>query len=219
MEIYERDDTGTQMQPLEGSRSLKRQDRLFHNIHKGFNAGLNGPGLAELGTRFAINLQKEVERLVAGHDDWVDIPDLYEMIRKTVFRASTEAMCGPHILALNPGFVEDFWKFDAVAGPLFKQLPKWMIPKAFEVRDRLKCSIMGWHEFAHEKYDLNDEEARDSLQWEEYFGSKLMRDRQAMFSAAGIDAESQGASDLGIIWGYVLSFSSSPKIACHHNRE
>lgn len=155
--------------------------------------------MAELATRFTSNLKLELEANKSiGYEEWVEIEDLYSFIRDMIFRASTNALCGPHLLRLTPSFVADFWEFDSYSPKLFKDFPRWMIPKAYEVRDKLHKGMKKWHGFARDGYDWKLE---DEGLWEEFFGAKVMRDRQMMFRAVeGMSDDAIAAVDLGMIW-------------------
>jgi hypothetical protein len=199
--IYEQDDTGILAEPLPGSRPLATHNRIYYGTHKTLHANLAGPALAHLAEDFMKNLSTEIEQdKSVGFDEWVEILDLYSFIRDKVFRASTSALCGPHIFRLNPTLTADFWKFDSYAPKVFKTLPRWMIPEAYEVRDSLHSQVKKWHKFANEHVDVNSKEVAD-LQYEEYFGAKIMRDRQQLFR--GIDdfgEDAAAAGDLGMLW-------------------
>jgi hypothetical protein len=83
---------------------------------------------------------------------------------------------------------------------LFKNTPRFFIPKPFQARDRILALIKRWHTFTYEYCDLNDEENR-KVEWETFFGSKLARDRLPLFSAIdGYDADALAAVDLGLMW-------------------
>lgn len=157
--------------------------------------------MTELATRFMTCLEAELSALDIKHEEWTNIPDFYNVVKQTVFKASTTAMCGPNLFSLNPGFTNDFWEFDTHIGKLFKNLPRWMIPKSFQVRDKLKASIAKWHAYAEEKFDKEDE-ALENLEWEELYGAKLMRARHDDFTGIdGFNEDAYAAMDLGMIWG------------------
>jgi hypothetical protein len=200
--IFSRDNTGIFTQPLEGSNPLEPHNRIFHLVHKTLHNNLSGSGLADLASRYMTYLEIELSKLDVGYDEWADVPDFYALLQRAVFEASTTAVCGPHLSRLNPDFTADFWEFDAHAMTgLFKNLPRWLIPKSFAIRDKLKASIAKWHKFAHEKFDWSDEELAKE-EWEEFYGSKLMRDRQKDYRGVeGMDDEARAANDLGMIWG------------------
>jgi len=131
-------------------------------------------------------------------DEWTDITSIYYLVRDVVFKASTTAICGPYFFSLNPTIRKVFWDFDMHMPKLFKLLPRWMIPGSFRARDKVLFAIKKWHAFAKENCDLDDEEVQKS-EWEPYFGSKLMRDRQREYGAIGHDADALASQDLAMI--------------------
>ncbi|KAF8855617.1 cytochrome P450 [Acephala macrosclerotiorum] len=197
---YERDNTGIFKEPLPGSNNLEPHNRIFHNSHKGLHKNLQGNALIDLADRFLKNLEAELSSLSIGYE-WTDVPDLYRIIKETVFKASTEAICGPHLFRLNSDFVADFWEFDTQLPQLFKSLPRWLIPKSFRNRDNLTACIMRWHKFAREHIDPSDPDL-EYVEWEEYFGARVMRERQKELSQIdGFTDKALAATDLGMIWG------------------
>lgn len=60
------DNTGVFANPLPGSQDLAPHNRLYHIHHKLAVDHLTGSGLAELGTRFVANLEKELLALEIG---------------------------------------------------------------------------------------------------------------------------------------------------------
>ncbi|PVH80017.1 cytochrome P450 [Cadophora sp. DSE1049] len=199
--VFERDNTGVFTQPLEGSNNLEPHNRVFAITHRSLHGHLQGTGLKELATRFMYFLEAELSALDISHDEWTAVPDFYDLLKKSVFKASTIALCGPTLFELNPELTDDFWEFDTHIAKLFKNLPRWLIPRSFAVRDKLKASISKWHVYAGERFDHGDE-ALQNLEWEELFGTRLMRTRQTDFASIdGYNEEAIAASDLGMIWG------------------
>lgn len=120
-----------------------------------------------------------------------------------VFKASSQALCGPYLFELNPSIVEDFWEFDRNMPNLFKNIPRWMIPNAYRVRDKVLAEIKKWHLYSRERCDVKDEEIRE-VEWEPYFGSKYTRERQRLLGAIdGHDDDALVANDLAMLWAYV----------------
>ena len=199
--VFERDNTGVSSQPLEGSNDLEPHNRVFAITHRSLHGHLQGIGLKELAARFLYFLEAELSALDIGPDEWTAIPDFYDLLKKSIFKASTTALCGPTLFELNPDLTDDFWEFDTHIAKLFKNLPRWMIPRSFAVRDKMKASITKWHLYAGERFDPDDE-ALQKLEWEELFGTRLMRMRQTDFAGVdGLNEDAIAASDLGMIWG------------------
>lgn len=150
------------------------------------------------------NLEAELKALEIG-DEWTNIPDFYFLVQKVTFKAATTAICGPHLLRMNPTFTEDFWDFDSRITGLFKTLPRWLIPKSYAIRDKLTKNIAEWHAYAKDHFDWEDDKV-EKEEWEEFYGSKLMRERARAFAEVdGLNDEGRAANDLGMIWGSVLS--------------
>jgi len=146
-------------------------NRFHHNNHKIHSTYMSGSSLADLGARFLANADIELKSLDIG-EEWTNIEDFNVIVQKTLFRASVTAIFGPHLLRLNPRFVEDYWLWDQSIASLFKGYPRWLIPKVYEARERLIEGIEKWHRHGEEHFDWEDEEVAKT-EWEEYFGSKL----------------------------------------------
>lgn len=200
LKILMRDESGTQAQPRAGTPHIESHNRIYHFVHQTLHTNLSGPGLADLGPRYAANLEKELDALEVG-DEWVEFENLYAIIKRIGFDASMATICGPHLQRLSPDFTREFWEYDSRLSQLFKNIPRFLAPRAYELRDKLKSDIMKWHKFANEHVDVQDPEVA-KLEWEQYFGSRLMRER-AMHSAKVDDMsdEAHAANDLGMIWG------------------
>ncbi|KAB8301307.1 hypothetical protein EYC80_003188 [Monilinia laxa] len=195
------DNTGTSAQPLPGSKPLPADQRYHHIIHQGLHDNLSGLRLEELAARFLANLNKELDNLDMGNDEWLEIPDLYSLIQDAIFNASTLALCGSHIFEVIPSLTEDFWDFDSQIGGPLKGIPRFIIPSAYKIRDKLIKGIMEWHRSAEEHIDRNDEDL-DKKSWEPFYGSRFLRDRARDLSKIiGFSDEARAANDLGLIWG------------------
>ena len=136
-------------------------------------------------------------------DDWVEYPDLYRFLQLTVTRSSIETVFGSRLLELNPSFVEDFWDFEFNAPGFLHAIPRWLMPRAYRVRDRLINSFVKWHASANSHFDCS-KNGPDDLEWEPNFGSKLIRTRQdGLLRMGPMDAEARASEDLGLMFGYV----------------
>lgn len=195
------DNTGTLAHPLPGSILLPPDQRYHHIIHQGLHDHLSGLRLAELATRFLMNLNADLDKLDVGSEEWLEIPDLYSFIQNAVFNASTLALCGSHIFEITPTLTEDFWNFDSQVGGPLKGIPRFLVPDSYAIRDKLVKSIMKWHRSAEQHINRNDEEL-DKKSWEPYYGSKFVRERARNLSGIiGFGDEARAANDLGLIWG------------------
>jgi hypothetical protein len=202
--VLHRDDTGVLEKPIPGSAPLEPRNRIFHITHKTIHDYLMGTNLVTLASKFVGYLEIELGALDIG-DEWTEVPDFYAIIQKAIFTASTTAICGPHIFALNPNFNDEFWAFDdGCIQTLFKGIPRWLAPKSYRIRDKCKASIRKWQKYAFEHFDWDDEELANQ-EWDEYYGGKLMRERSRRQRLMdGMNDEAMAGNDLGMIWGYVV---------------
>ncbi|KAG4279746.1 hypothetical protein FPRO06_11080 [Fusarium proliferatum] len=179
--FYVADNTGIAQQPAANS----------HNIP--------GERLDEMQRQLVLNLSTQIANAEIG-GTWTHVDNLYEdLIRSFCFKASTTSLCGPRIFEAAPDLESDFWSFDSHLPNLFKEMPQWLVPASFKARDKMKENIRKWHELAHKAYDITQSE-EDTRTWEENFGSKLMRSRQAFFRKMPLSKDTIAADDLGLLW-------------------
>jgi hypothetical protein len=63
----------------------------------------------------------------------------------------------------------------------------------------MKENVQKWQAYSHERYDVKQGQ-HDKREWEEYFGSRLMRTRHEFFQKMPLSKETIAADDLGLIW-------------------
>ena len=195
---YAADDSGTAVKPLPES-TTKPEDRIFFHQHHSSHKYLTGRALNLMTERFVASFSSQVENAAFGQE-WTDMPGFWAFFRVLMFRASIEALYGPHLLRISPGLPEDFWEWDHYATTLLKGLPRWMIPKAFGARQRALDAIRKWHAFAKEHEDFTNVSAA-APEWEPYWGAKIFKARQLYMSKMHfMDAEATAAEDLGFMF-------------------
>lgn len=197
IEKYLADDSGVSHIPHPES-NVDPTYRMWHFLHRTTAEFLGGAGLAPLVERYTDNLKTEVLDCQIDHQ-WTYKSDLSWFIREVVFRASINATFGPHMLSLNPAFVEDFWEFDKCFPHLLKGPPRWLAPKSWRAREKCHQAIRKWHAFVdenHDKYDIDDASQTDPV-----FGSKYMRVRHKSLTAMDLMSKDHiNCADLGFIW-------------------
>ena len=196
--FYNDDDSGTAFNAHPQS-NVEPHNRIFYFQHKTTLANLSGSALNDLTRRFLENLRHRIFQSSIG-SEWVDMPDLYSFLQVELFEASVEAMCGPIIFRLNPDFTKEFWEFDRCMPSLFKGYPRWMVPRSYRALDKALKSVKQWHTFAHEHYDPSQILANDE-NWDEYFGSKLIKERlEYSKKMEPLNADALASEDMGLMW-------------------
>ncbi|KAH7235366.1 cytochrome P450 [Fusarium tricinctum] len=198
--FYLADNTGIAQQPAPHSNEIPYEHRIFHLVYQTVHDGLSGERLEEMQRQLVCNLSAQLAYVDIDSNTWTDVSDVYELLlRKICFRASTISLCGPGIFEAVPDFASDFWNFDRHLPSLFREMPRWLAPTAFKARDKMKENMEKWHELAHKGYDIS-QCLTDTRNWEENFGSKLMRSRHAFFSKMPLSKDTIAADDLGLLW-------------------
>lgn len=177
-------------------------DEVEQAIHRGVQTGLSGPQLEILASRFQISL---LEKIGASQqdigNDWVEIPDLCDLVQKYVIESVIYTFFGPYMISLNPHIVQDFLEFNDYIRLLFMSMPRWLIPKAYKARQRMVDNIQRWQKHARENCDLAE---LGDVDWEPYYGSRFIRERQALLTRRGIlDETARAAENFANLWAYV----------------
>ncbi|KAJ5503859.1 hypothetical protein N7463_006733 [Penicillium fimorum] len=198
--FYLADDTGISNHPDPKSKMTNPEHRIFHLVYKSVHSGLGGISLAEMERQVVKNLSTQIYETGFKSDAWTEVSDLYgSFFRKTSFRASIVSLCGSRVFEVIPTFDSDFWVFDSLMPSLFKEIPRWLVPAAYIARDKMKDNLEKWQAFAHKNYDVSQGQL-DKREWEEFFGSRLMRTRHEFFQKMPLSKETIAADDLGLIW-------------------
>lgn len=200
--FYLADDTGVGLQPDPKSTMSNPEHRIFFLVYRSGHGGLTGHSLDALLARFVQNLSTNIVGASDIKDEWTELPDIYApCVRSMAWRASVGSIFGSHILKFIPTIEEDFWSFDSHLPPLLKEIPRWLAPESYRARDKLRSNFIKWEASAAEKY-AEQGLAHDEREWEEYFGSKMMRTRHQFFKKTPLSKESVSAENLGLMWAY-----------------
>jgi hypothetical protein len=194
---YEADDSGPFPKPYPESK-VQPHNRVDYLIHQNMQRGLAGPGLLPTTKRFSSLVTKRIEDIPATKE-WTEMPDFSRFVYNIVGVSIIEAVCGPSLLDLNPGFVDDFWVYDKKVPWLARAFPRFMIPNAYRTQNRLLNQLKRWYAYARENFDdtFVDEDGNGDCFW----GSEMMRSRQRfLLQVDGQDDDSLASSDLGLIW-------------------
>ena len=211
LRLYAADNSGCYNEPHVDSNVMP-QNRIDHITHGALNKFLSGPGLDPFFDRFTENLMDRLQSLGIG-EQWVDMEDLWGLLKSKVTPAAIEAMCGSSLLSLTPNIVEDLWAYDAAIPDLVKGLPRWWVPKSYAKRDHILQSIKEWHAFARAHFD--ESQISSDGDWDPNFGSEFIRSRQTTFSKMdGMDHDAMAASDLGAIWAQVTPLCNNCNCEC-----
>lgn len=187
-------------QPPSINPGAQSEENIEQLIHRAVKTGLSGSYLDTLTTRFQGFFIEQIatDPLFASAGSWTEVSDLNTFVERRVFEAAIRSMFGTHMLSINPTLAEDFWNFNKSIGTLFMNLPRWMSPAAFRKRDKMLRSIEKWQRYAQEHCDI---ETIGDIDWEPYYGSKFIRERQGLLTKRGIlDETARAAENFAFMW-------------------
>ena len=185
MEFFKADNSGISHDPHSNS-TTQPKDRIFYLMHKATVDCLAGAHLVSSAASFQNALRKQIDEVAIG-DEWVDMPDLYAFLRPLISHSTVEAMCGPNFLSMFPGFVDDFWNFNSSMPKLLQGWPRWIMPRAWQARDKCIETMKSWRKMSTER---------------NFSGNAMIPQRWSYFSKMeGLSEHGVACSDLGILWG------------------
>lgn len=198
-EIYNQDDSGINQTSNPRSK-VAAHNRLDYFTHWSFGKYLSGNDhMIKLFNRFEKTFTNRLEAL--GIDEgWSQKTDIFEFWTAPLTASLIEASSGPLLECVNPNFTRDFNEFLPYIHPLIKGLPRWWIPRAYELRESLTRDVLQWQSIARARFHESDIDSDgDADPW---WGSQFIRERQKFFSKVDDwDYDAIARSDLGLIWG------------------
>ena len=184
VKFFKADISGTAHEPHPQS-SIRPENRVHSLMFKATVDCLTGSHLTITGQRFQTALVRRI-RTLPIEDTWVEMGDLFGFLHSLISYSAIDAMCGLSFLERFPDFFDDFWQFDGRIPTLLNGWPRWMIPKAWQARDRCLSAMKQWRQSSNEdNFDGNEFYWR---KWSYY--SKMQ----------GISDDGVASSDIGFLW-------------------
>ena len=183
MKFFNADTSGIAHEPHPQS-SIRPENRIHSLMHKATVDYLAGPHLIITGQRFQTALERRIKALPMK-DEWIEIDDLFSFLRPLISYSAIETICGVSFLKTFPGFFDDFWTFDSKMSTLLNGWPRWLIPKAWQARDRCLLAMKQWRRLSNENFDGHE------FYWRKWSYYSKMR---------GISEDGVASSDLGFLW-------------------
>lgn len=133
---------------------------------------------------------------------------LYAWLQDIMFNASTTAFMGSRMLEVYPNLREDFFNFDRVMLTMFFGIPKWLSPKAYNVREKTLGGLIEWQQQMQEECKGNPADPDGDVDWEPVYGGRTNRARQRYYASRGLNMRTRAGMDLGFLFG--LSSNAIP---------
>ncbi|KUJ06800.1 cytochrome P450 [Mollisia scopiformis] len=196
--LYTKDDSGDGHVPHPGS-VVEARNRIDYNVFQCLVRFLEGKGLQPFFNRFSHNITQQLHSL---HDrigsEWGYHEDLMKVVGNETTVSIVNALCGPHLLKLNPHFLQDYWDFDRNLQTYLQGIPWFLAPRAYAVRKWVLKAVQVWQQHARDHFD---ESAINADGDDEFWGSSFFRERQEIFLRMdGFDHAAIASEDFGAIW-------------------
>ncbi|KAI0867980.1 cytochrome P450 [Hypoxylon argillaceum] len=196
--LYDKDDSGGGHMPHIGS-TVEARNRIDYRVHQSLVRFLEGERLLPFWNRFVDNI---TQQLCTLHDriglDWEYNADLMKLVGDEATISIVNALCGPHLLSLNPHFLHDFWDFDRNLQTYLQGVPWFLAPKAYAARKRVLNAVKAWQQHARDNYNDSAVGADGD---DPFWGSSFFRERQDMFlEMDDYDYAAIASQDFGAIW-------------------
>lgn len=199
--VYSHDDSGPLAKPYTGS-NVRPEDRIHHNLRRGFLRSMSGRGLAPTTQRFVQAYRSELDNTCGRHEQRIQLDDFFTQFQRIFTSSMVHAVFGPAFLQLNPDFVDNLIQFDDLIPLLSNGMPALLVPKARRVRVKLRQQLKAWYAYARQAPSGDNSDDGNDLDagWSDIWGSDLIRFRHSVLSQAGHDEDDISATDLGLIW-------------------
>jgi hypothetical protein len=191
------DDSGRGATPLgEVGERGRIWQKLADISHANFNTK---ESISRLSGRWISEFLRNIEAL-SPHSgkEWMEVP-IFGFLKKPMLYASASTVMGPRFLEECPTFEEDLWAFDEAFLTLLVGAPRFMCRQGWDGRNRLLTSIRRWLERAWKEFDWQDETAK-TVDWEENFGHKIVREREQKLAAYGLSLDGRATFEFGLLW-------------------
>ncbi|KAK2729286.1 nacht and ankyrin domain protein [Colletotrichum kahawae] len=167
--------TRFELRDSEGHRTnhVDPSRRIIEHQRRDFTSFLNGDSLKVIMKRFEKNFCHELQGQLVDAQT-THMPDLYTLIRDSIFKAEVEALYGDTIFKICPSFCGDFWDFYDAFPVISRQLPRWLFPTKYQKRDRMLRNLHNWRIQCKAKLDSSDESSLGG-EYEPVWGTHYIR--------------------------------------------
>ncbi|KAK6823004.1 Cytochrome P450 [Apiospora arundinis] len=194
----EADTSGSSAVPF---HNVPESSRIWRAIHCNYDSNLTGSdSVSILTTRFVSLFREELDRITTPENDAWTAGCVNSLLEDKMFRASTRTLVGDAIFDISPSFTSDFWDYDKNFMYFLYGLPRFLFPSAWKARERVFDAVKGYIAQAWTHLDPRHADGCGGLDFDDHFGSRLVRTREAMYANYGLSLDGRAASEMGLIW-------------------
>ncbi|OTA63683.1 cytochrome P450 [Hypoxylon sp. EC38] len=212
LSVYAEDNSGQFHKPFPGS-NIPPERRMHRILNDGIESALTGPGFDPTLQRFRSIFISQIQNLNAPTGEWIEIKDFRKFIHDTVGLSLVQAIFGPSLLEVNPGFMDDLFEFDKALPWLARGVWSFIMPKPYAIRRRLHQHFKRWYLYARQHF--TETSISKDGDGDPFWGSTWMRQRQKILDIIQ-DDDTLAAGDLGVAWASIANIVSASTMALIH---
>lgn len=202
----EADKSGSLVVPF---HAVPKESRIWRAIHENYDSNLTGAGpVSALTNRFVALFTEELDAGVAAAGGRWTEASVNALLEDKMFRASTRTLAGDGVFDVAPNFTASFWAYDKSFMYFLYGLPRLFFPAAWRAREEVFGAVKAYIARAWDR--MNPITTGEQGDFDEQFGSRLVRTREAMYAKYGLSLDGRAASEMGLIWSYVLTVLRYP---------
>ncbi|KAK3312027.1 cytochrome P450 [Apodospora peruviana] len=195
---YEKDKSGRLKTPNPGTESVRESERYWAGTHHLYSEFLTKAHHANnLAAKFYSLFNERLDRHQPA-DEWATVRIL-DFLKCHMAESATVSLDGAKILDLNPDFMDLYWAFDKVAVLLAFGTPRWLIPKAYRLREKYYATLFRYWESAWKNFDWDGPLVE--ADWEENFGSRFARELARWLRGRGFTDQTAAGMYAVILFG------------------
>jgi hypothetical protein len=161
----------------------------------------SGTSLVPMADIYIATLRRNMDNKMFQSKSWTEIEDLWSFFQIEIARATMETIFGSKLLKSYPKVVSDFWEFDKNIENFTRGLPRFMMPAAFNARDRLQENLKNWLQAEHQGGNLA-KVGSEGPDWDPNKGSKFFQTRDGIFAnIPSLDYQARAAEAMALMQG------------------
>lgn len=198
IQMFENDKSGRKKVPNPGMEDVPEINRHWYNHHQIYAKYLSSAKYTDIIANTFYRFF--AERLDHDHplQEWRTLT-LFSFMKTVMAESAVKSMFGTKLLELNPDLIDCYWEFDEVAGALVWGLPKFLIPRAYQIRSRLHSMTRKQTEIAYEEFNWNGLE--DESDWDPYWGSRFAREIARWLRESGFSVRTASGHTMATLFG------------------
>jgi hypothetical protein len=176
---------------------------ILNKLHKIDVSSLSGSTLNSMTERFNDHIFRGFDEKFPAEQEssyeWKEI-DVHEFVKEAWSSATVVTIFGTHLLQFWPRAYDWVWEFDESVLQLLFGLPRFVILKAYALREESLLKFQEWEHDALQAYADGRVKEKDPER-DPYWGLRFLRLKAKYTQDAGLSATSRAAFQMAFLWG------------------